>query len=139
MKRSWAFIAALITVLIILALACVSGYVGANRLHASSSETTCIAGAGEICPPSDFLHDVDTLNGLQEKQLKLSQSPDVKALVSTIDESRGMAERLQEEVNKTIQSNPGHQWDQNKKRFVTVPIPSTPPTTPPTKTSTPKK
>lgn len=103
--------------------------VGYFAVHhsAKAAETGCLAGPGEICPSPDFLLELKTLKWLGERQRTLSQDPKVKELVQLMDTQRGMAERMQQEINQTLQANPGHLWDGQKEKFILAPIPALPP------------
>jgi hypothetical protein len=111
-------------------------YFGARHANASTVPT-CVAGVNEICPSDEFRQEVVTFKALNERQKALSQDPKVKELVSVIDQQRGMGERMQQEINQTLQANPGHQWDGAKEKFVPAPIlqpkPAETPAAPPKK------
>lgn len=100
---------------------------------AESKTEECIAGAGEICPSADFVQELKNLKKMAERQKLLAQDPKVKALVELMDTQRGMATRMQEEINQTLQANPGHQWDGKKEKFVPAPAPVVAPAPTPTK------
>lgn len=82
---------------------------------------SCTAGPGEICPSDDFKEQLKTFKALAERQRVLSQNPKLKELISVIDQQSGMGDRMQKEINITLQANPGHAWDGTKEKFVVAP------------------
>lgn len=107
--------------IVIIAAGLVSGsyYLGRHpSAKASDVPAGCIAGPGEICPSADFEQEIKTLKALSARQRDLNNDPKVKELISVIDQQRGMSERMQQEINQTIQQNPGHAWDGAKEKFV---------------------
>lgn len=119
-------------------LAVVTSSILAYRLITKDKTETpkCVAGPGEICPSDDFITELDELKRLDDQQRTLSQSKVVKELIAINDTRRGMADRMQQEINSTLQANPGHMWDGNKRKFVPAPPPVI---TAPAPTPAPKK
>lgn len=111
--------------LIVVAIALLVGGGGGYAVyHFKSAEPeapSCSAGVGEICPSDDFRQELKNFKALGDKQRVLSQDPKIKELISVMDQQRGMSERMQQEINQTLQQNPGHQWDGQKQKFVVAP------------------
>lgn len=96
----------------------------------------CIAGPGEICPSPDFAQELKNLKAMGDRLRALQQEPKIKEIIELQDTQRGMAERMQMEVNQVLQANPGHVWDGVKEKFVPAPpapAPAATPATPPKK------
>ena len=107
-----------------------SFYFGERHSAKADEASACVAGAGEICPSADFVLELKNLKRLGDKQKALSQDPKVKELIEIMDTQRGMAERMQGEINQTLQANPGHQWDGVKEKFLPAQLPAPVPVTP---------
>jgi hypothetical protein len=119
----------------------VGGFVGVYfwGKHVSAQETeakACVAGPGEICPSDDFKQEITTFKTLAARQRDLSQNAKVKELIALIDQTKGMSERMQGEIQQTLNQNPGHQWDGAKEKFTLMP-PQPAPQTPVASTTGP--
>lgn len=106
-----------------------TGFYLGRRLATPGGElSACVAGPGEICPSDDFKQELKALKALADRHRALSQDPKVKELSSVADQWYGMSQRMQQEINQTLQQNPGHAWDGGKEKFVVVPVPQPTPT-----------
>ena len=127
--------------LVVIGLICIGiGIVGVSILHHSAKAdeaASCVAGPGEICPSADFKLELKNLKVLADRQRDLAQNPKVKELIEIMDTQRGMSERMQGEINQTLQANPGLKWDGVKEKF--VPGPPAIPTPAPMSTPPPPK
>ena len=128
-KLAWIVGGGPVAVVLLVAL-----YIGHTvGVRAGAALPACIAEKGEICPSDDFKQELKTFKALGDRQRTLSQDPKIKELISVMDQQRGMSDRMQQEINQTLQQNPGHAWDGTKEKFVVAapsPQPAAVPTVP---------
>jgi hypothetical protein len=100
------------------------------RSMRSNAPFSCVAAPGEICPTEDFLSDWHAMKNLDAQYREMQKDPKIRALIALSDQYRGMSDRIQVQINQTIQQHPRYQWDDKKEMFVPLPPPPASPVAP---------